>query len=128
MLLHALVARVVRLYFILAIAVAAATFAISSSEQIHGAAAGYGAFSIYDTHSHLVDGATTPSGSWTVTQQGFYASGDGGSASYDWNQTSYCPGGTSRSPTAADGLTCILPSGQSQQSWALSSADGGWSD
>jgi hypothetical protein len=106
--------------FILATAVSAAILAIPGNAGIHGAAKGYGPFSIYDTHAHLVSGATTPSVSWTLTQQGFYGSGDGGSASYDWNASSYCsintfPGGsgTSGSPTPADGLTCILPSGQS---------------
>ena len=46
-------------------------------------------------------------------QQGFYAPGDGGEATYQWNLTSYCPGGTSGAPAAADGIVCVLPIGQS---------------
>ena len=70
---------------------------------------------LYPTHALLTAGVTTPTGGNTVEQQGFYAAGDGGQATYQWNTTTYayCNGGTVGSPVTADGLTCILPSGQS---------------
>lgn len=66
----------------------------------------------FATHSALIS-ATTAFITNTLVQQGFYAVGDGGAATYDWNASSYCPNGTHGSPTTADGLMCILPSGQS---------------
>ena len=48
-----------------------------------------------------------------VQQQGFYAPGDGGDATYQWSLTSYCAGGTSGAPVPADGVICVLPIGQS---------------
>ena len=36
----------------------------------------------------LVNNVTTPTEAWTVQQQGFYAPGDGGAATYQWNFTS----------------------------------------
>ena len=63
----------------------------------------------FPTHAALL-ARVAPSQS--VSQQGFYASGDGGAATYQWNAMSYCAGGTSGSPTPADGFVCILPSGQ----------------
>ena len=72
-----------------------------------------GPLTIYTSHAGLVTNVTTPTGGWTVQQQGFYAPGDGGEATYQWSPSSYCPGGTSGSPAAADGIVCVLPSGQS---------------
>ena len=60
-----------------------------------------------------MNNVTTPTEAWTVQQQGFYQPGDGGEATYQWNFGSYCPKGTSGSPTPADGLSCVLPIGQS---------------
>ena len=60
-----------------------------------------------------MNNVTTPTEAWTVQQQGFYAPGDGGRRTYQWNFTSYCAGGTSGAPTAADGIVCVLPIGQS---------------
>jgi hypothetical protein len=71
-----------------------------------------GPLTIYTTHSGLAKNVTTPTEAWMVQQQGFYAPGDGGDATYQWNFTSYCPGGTSGSPTIADGFVCVLPIGQ----------------
>jgi hypothetical protein len=68
---------------------------------------------IYATHALLLAGATTPSGPYTLIQQGFYAAGDVGATIYQWNPSSYCSNGTSGSPTTADGYVCILPTGQS---------------
>jgi hypothetical protein len=59
----------------------------------------------FPTHAALVAGA--PSASQMVVsieQQGFYAAGDGGWASYDWSAAS---------TVTADGVFAILPSGQS---------------
>jgi hypothetical protein len=70
-----------------------------------------GPVTIYTTHSGVL-ATPTPTGSWTVLQQGFYAPGDGGAATYNWSASSYCAGGTSGFPTPADGFVCILPSGQ----------------
>ena len=75
--------------------------------------AGAAPFTLYATHALLLAGVTTPTGSSTVGQQGFYASGDGGAATYNWNATTYCEGGSSTSPAPADQITCILPAGQS---------------
>ena len=80
--------------------------------------AGAAPFTLYPTHALLLAGITTPSGSAsTVAQQGFYASGDGGEATYQWNATAFCLGGafSSGAPVQvpADGLSCILPTGQS---------------
>ena len=73
-----------------------------------------GPMTLYPTHALLTAGVTTPSGSAdTVVQQGFYASGDGGGATYNWNPASYCPGGTSGAVNPADQIVCILPTGQS---------------
>jgi hypothetical protein len=73
---------------------------------------GGGSVTVYATHAALIAGTTTL-GTGPIVQQGFTATGDGGQAVYQPNASSYCPGGSSGSPTAADGLTCILPSGQS---------------
>jgi hypothetical protein len=79
-----------------------------------GGGRGGGPITIYTSHSGLVNNVTTPTEAWTVMQQGFYAPGDGGEASYTWNATSLCPGGVNGTPTIpANGLTCILPVGQS---------------
>ncbi len=73
---------------------------------------------IYSTHALLISGVTTPAGPFTVTQQGFYASGDGGAITYNWNASSFCAGNTTGSPATAagDGIVCILPSGQAKTS------------
>lgn len=58
---------------------------------------------LYSTHASLL-AVTTPSTLTTIAQAGFYAPGDGGWAVYDWNATS---------AATADGITVVLPSGQS---------------
>ena len=78
-----------------------------------GGGSGSNQLTIYTSHSGLVNNVTTPTEAWTVVQQGFRAPGDGGEATYNWSFTSYCGGGTSSSPMAADGLSCVLPIGQS---------------
>ena len=78
-----------------------------------GGGGGGGFAAVYTSHSGLVNNVTTPSGAAMVMQQGFYSPGDGGQATYQWNSTSYCIGGTSGAPVAADGLACVLPIGQS---------------
>lgn len=77
-----------------------------------GGGGGGGAFTIYSTHSGLVSLATTPTGPWTVVQQGFWAAGDGGAATYDWNATSLCTSGGGVWGELANDVTCILPAGQ----------------
>ena len=65
----------------------------------------------YPTHAALISAVT---GYITPTiSQAEYQAGMGGAATYVWNSSSYCPGGTSGSPTTADGIVCILPSTQS---------------
>ena len=49
----------------------------------------------------------------SVMQQGFYAPGDGGAATYNWNATSVCPPDVSGTAQPADGIVCVLPAGQS---------------
>lgn len=66
----------------------------------------------YQTHAALVAAAATPVTPNSISQLGYTAPGDSGAATYTWNASSFCPGGTSLSPTPADGVTCILPSGQ----------------
>jgi hypothetical protein len=75
---------------------------------------GGGTITGFATHAALIS-ATTAFSTNTLTQAGFYAAGDGGQATYQWNTTTYgfCNGGTMGSPVAADGIACILPSGQS---------------
>ena len=77
-----------------------------------GGSGGGGGATLYTSHSGLVNNVTTPTGASTVEQQGFYAPGDGGAATYQWSLTSYCIGGTSGAPTPADGVACVLPIGQ----------------
>ena len=78
-----------------------------------GGGGGGNQLTIYTSHSGLVNNVTTPTEAWTAQQQGFYAPGDGGAATYQWNFGSYCLGGTSGAPTTADGVVCVLPIGQS---------------
>ncbi len=60
---------------------------------------------IYAKHSDLTSSATTPSTPTSViAQEGYYASGDGGWAEFDWNPLS---------TAAADGNLVVLPNGQS---------------
>ena len=75
-----------------------------------GGGGGGGQINVYPTHADLVTGAIT-AGHVPLMQEGFYAAGDGGAGTYHWNAASYCRGGTPSTPTAADGLTCILPAG-----------------
>ena len=77
-----------------------------------GAACSTGGTTTYATHALLTAGVTGNIGN-TLSQAGYSASGDGGAATYHWAAGSYCPGGTSGSPTTADGIVCILPAGQS---------------
>ena len=88
------------------------TSAGAACNSVTGGATPANQLTIYTSHSGLVNNVTTPTEAWTVQQQGFYAPGDGGEATYQWNAASYCPNGTSGSPTLANGLTCILPIGQ----------------
>jgi hypothetical protein len=80
--------------------------------SVAGGGSGTNQLTIYTSHSGLVNNVTTPTEAWTVQQQGFYAAGDFGDATYQWNFGSYCPNGTSVTPKAADGLVCVLPIGQ----------------
>ena len=89
------------------------TSAGAACNSVTGGAHPANQLTIYTNHAGLVANVTTPTEAWTVQQQGFYAPGDGGAAAYQWSFTSYCVGGTSGSPTAADGIGCILPIGQS---------------
>ena len=66
----------------------------------------------YPTHAELLSAVNANIGA-RIEQSGFTASGDGGAATYFWNALSYCPGGTSGTPVTADGIVCILPTGQS---------------
>jgi hypothetical protein len=84
---------------------------VGSADPASGAAAANRGATVYATHSVLIS-ATTAFTTKRIEQQGYNAPGDGGWAEYDWNSSSYCPGGTFRSPAAADGLFCVLPSNQ----------------
>ena len=89
------------------------TSAGAACNSVTGGAHPANQLSIYTNHDGLVNNVTTPTEAWTVQQQGFYAPGDGGAATYQWNFTSYCPLGTSGAPTPVDSIVCILPIGQS---------------
>ena len=89
------------------------TSAGAACNSVTGGAHPANQLTIYTNHAGLVANVTTPTEAWTVTQQGFYAPGDGGAATYQWNTTSLCPIGDSGSPIPADGIACILPAGQS---------------
>ena len=79
-----------------------------------GGGGGSSQLTIYTSHSGLVNNVTTPTEAWTVQQQGFYAAGDGGAATYQWNFTSKCPlNDNTGLPNPADGVYCVLPIGQS---------------
>ena len=65
----------------------------------------------FATHAALISATTTFSTN-TLMQTNYSTGISGGAAFYDWNSASYCPGGTSGSPTAAEGNLCIKPSGQ----------------
>lgn len=83
---------------------------------VGGGGGGSSNLTIYSTHSGLVNLVTTPTGAWTIVQQGFYAAGDGGQATYQWNPASFCAGATSGAdaPSAGDGFLCVLPGGQNR--------------
>ena len=89
------------------------TSAGAACNSVTGGAHPANQLTIYTSHAGLVANVTTPTEAWTVQQQGFYAPGDGGDATYQWSLTSYCPGGTSGTPVTADGVVCVLPIGQS---------------
>ena len=89
------------------------TSAGAACNSVTGGATPANQLTIYTSHRACVNNVTTPTEAWTVMQQGFYAPGDGGDAVYQWSFTSYCAGGTSGSPVAADGVGCVLPIGQS---------------
>ena len=89
------------------------TSAGAACNSVTGGATPANQLTIYTNHAGLVANVTTPTEAWTIQQQGFYAPGDGGAATYQWNLTSYCTGGTSGAPTPADGIVCVLPAGQS---------------
>ncbi len=83
------------------------TSAGAACNSVTGGAHPANQLTIYTSHAGLVANVTTPTEAWTVQQQGFYAPGDGGDATYQWNLTSYCPGGTSGAPAPADGVVCV---------------------
>ena len=89
------------------------TSAGAACNSVTGGATPANQLTIYTSHVGLLANVTTPTEAWTVQQQGFYAPGDGGAATYQWSLTSYCTGGTSGAPTTADGIVCVLPVGQS---------------
>jgi hypothetical protein len=89
------------------------TSAGEACNSVTGGATPANQLTIYTSHAGLVNNVTTPTEAWTVQQQGFYAPGDGGDATYQWSFTSYCVGGTSIAPATADGVGCVLPAGQS---------------
>ena len=89
------------------------TSAGAACNSVTGGATPANQLTIYTNHDGLVNNVTTPTEAWTVQQQGFYAPGDGGGATYQWSFTSYCALGTSGAPTPADGIVCVLPVGQS---------------
>ena len=68
---------------------------------------------IFPSHTALLSGTTTAIPPQPISQSGFYNSGDGGAAAYNWSASSYCPGGSSSAITPADGIVCVLPIGQS---------------
>jgi hypothetical protein len=87
---------------------------VDSSTHKFSVVGGGGGGYQYQTHAALLAGVTiAPSPPQAIGQQGFYAPGDGGAATYQWDAASYCTGGTSGAPTSADGVACVLPSGQS---------------
>ena len=88
------------------------TSAGAACNSVTGGAHPANQLSIYTNHDGLVNNVTTPTEAWTVQQQGFYAPGDGGAATYQWSLTSLCQIGDSGSPIPADGIACVLPSGQ----------------
>jgi hypothetical protein len=65
----------------------------------------------YATHAALLAGVTAFSTN-TITQDGFYETGDGGYALYKWNANSLCGVDINRVSQPADGVTCILPTTQ----------------
>ena len=88
------------------------TSAGAACNSVTGGAHPANQLTIYTNHAGLLANVTTPTEAWTVQQQGFYAPGDGGAATYQWNETSLCQIGDSGSPIAADGIACVLPVGQ----------------
>ena len=97
--------------FALALSASGAT-AQTQPAQMGVTPGGRGPFTIYSTHAGLVANTTRPSGPYTLYQQRFSAAGKGGAATYEWDAASYCPDGTSSTPTPADGVVCVLPIGQ----------------
>ena len=92
--------------------------------SVTGGATPANQLTIYTSHSGLVANVTTPTEAWTVMQQGFYAPGDGGDATYQWSLTSYCPAARPGSPTAADGVVCVFAHRtEPWRGWTLSSAN-----
>ena len=88
------------------------TSAGAACNSVTGGAHPANQLTIYTSHAGLVANVTTPTEAWTVVQQGFYAPGDGGDATYQWSFTSYCGVGTLSAPGLADGFVCVLPAGQ----------------
>ena len=64
------------------------TSAGAACNSVTGGAHPANQLTIYTNHDGLVANVTTPTEAWTVQQQGFYAPGDGGAATYQWNTTS----------------------------------------
>ena len=79
--------------------IAATIWAIAASNQPSPAP--------YPTHASLLSSVTLYIGP-TISQAEFTA-GNGGGATYVWNPSSFCPGGTSGSPVATDDIVCIFP-------------------
>ena len=95
------------------------TSAGAACNSVTGGATPANQLTIYTSHSGLVNNVTTPTEAWTAVQQGFYAPGDGGDGIYQWSLTSYCAGGTSGSPGAADGLGCVCLSVRALDRWKV---------
>ena len=87
---------------------------VDSSTHKFSVVGGGGGGYQYQTHAALLAGVTTaPSPPQAIGQQGFYAPGDGGAAIYQWSPTSLCTITDSGAHPPANGLTCVLPTGQS---------------
>ena len=92
-----------------------------------GGGGGVSGATLYPNLATLISSISTPVGVSTIGTRGFYTAGDGGQATYQWNATSYCAGGTSGAPATADGIGCVLPSGQSASTagrYLLSTSNG----
>ena len=89
------------------------TSAGAACNSVTGGAHPANQLTIYTNHAGLLANVTTPTEAWTIQQQGFYAPGDGGDATYQWNATADCSRtATTATLMVADQIVCILPNGQ----------------